>query len=116
MKAQSDKKPNIKGFEISQSGGLADVRFFENVKEISEGEENRYEYETTSLAVDWYEGIEADIEADLVVWKQKANPPEILNGKTTDEKLNEMAEQLFETQANLSIAQTALDFLLIGGI
>lgn len=35
---------------------------------------------------------------------------------TTDEKLTLMASQLFVTQSELDDAQTALDFLLMGGI
>jgi len=35
---------------------------------------------------------------------------------TTDEKLAQMAEQLFVTQSELEEAQIALDFLLMGGI
>lgn len=35
---------------------------------------------------------------------------------TTDEKLTQMAEQLVITQTNLSAAQEALDFLLMGGM
>ena len=35
---------------------------------------------------------------------------------TTDEKLTQMAEQLFITQTELEESQTALDFLLMGGI
>ena len=35
---------------------------------------------------------------------------------STDEKLTQMAEQLVITQTNLSAAQEALDFLLMGGM
>ena len=35
---------------------------------------------------------------------------------TTDEKLTQLAEQLFITQAELEEVQTALDFLLMGGL
>ena len=35
---------------------------------------------------------------------------------STDEKLTQMAEQLVITQTNLSTAQEALDFLLMGGM
>ena len=108
MFAQSDKIPNEKGFELSKSGNLADVRFFENVTEVRKNEETRYEYDTYFFNTEFYEGIESEIEADFESWKQKAKNTMI---KTETQKLTveEMALALLE-------AQDALDFLIMGGI
>ena len=49
-------------------------------------------------------------------WVEGGQAPEPITPElTTDEKLTQMAEQLFITQTELEDAQTALDFLLMGG-
>ncbi|WP_373779854.1 hypothetical protein [Jeotgalibaca porci] len=50
-------------------------------------------------------------------WIENAQRPEQTTPQlSTDEKLAQMAEQLVITQTNLSAAQEALDFLLMGGM
>lgn len=50
-------------------------------------------------------------------WIDNAQRPEQTTPQlSTDEKLAQMAEQLVITQTNLSAAQEALDFLLMGGM
>lgn len=51
------------------------------------------------------------------VWVEGGTAPEPTTPQlSTDEKLTQMAEQLVITQTNLSAAQEALDFLLMGGM
>ena len=51
------------------------------------------------------------------VWIEGGVAPEPTTPQlSTDEKLTQMAEQLVITQTNLSAAQEALDFLLMGGM
>ena len=49
-------------------------------------------------------------------WVEGGIPNQTPPQPTTDEKLTQMAEQLFITQAELEEAQEALDFLIMGGM
>ena len=49
-------------------------------------------------------------------WLEGGTPNPTPPQPTPDEKLAQMAEQLFITQTELEDAQIALDFLLMGGI
>lgn len=114
MKATSDKSP-LGGCAIQKVGTLADIRFFENIAEIVENEETRYEYDVYTLVMEWSEGLQNEM---------MENPePYLSAAKDAESKkyvvlptTEEMALSLLETQEQLQDAQDALDFLIMGGV
>lgn len=114
MKATSDKAP-IELYSIEQVGTLADIKFFENVTEIIENEETRFEYDVYLLTAEWTEGLENEIATNTNFWFTKAKESESKETVAAP-TMEEMAVTLLQTQSEIEIAQEALDFLIMGGV
>ena len=114
MKATSDKAP-IELYSIEQVGTLADIKFFENVTEIIGNEGAHYEYDLYLLTAEWTENLESEIATSPDFWLKKAKESESKETVAVH-TMEQMAIALLQTQTELEEVQTALDFLLIGGI
>lgn len=71
MKAENNIMP-VAPFEIEYNGGMCEVRFFDNVREVTTEEGIRYEYDEFLLKIRNRQGIERDIENNLGSWLQMA--------------------------------------------
>ena len=112
MKAESDTMPTHP-FVIDKRGELADITFFEGVKESEREDRTVYEYDSHMLTVAHREGLFEMVDENLSVWLEEAKKETVVVESAT---IEQMAEQLFLTQENLFVAQEALDFLLMGGM
>ena len=86
MKAESDTMPTHP-FVIDKRGDLADITFFEGVKESEREDQTVYEYDSHTLTVPYRDDLEETVAEDYALWllsaKQAENP---LPPKPTDEE------------------------------
>lgn len=81
MKAESDTMPTHP-FVIDKRGDLADITFFEGVKESEREDRTVYEYDSHTLTVPYRDDLEETVAEDYALWllaaKQAENqlPPE----------------------------------------
>ena len=85
MKAESDTMPTHP-FVIDKRGDLADITFFEGVKESEREDRTVYEYDSHTLTVPYRVDLEETVAEDYALWllaaKQAENP---LPPEPTDE-------------------------------
>lgn len=112
MKAESDTMPTHP-FVIDKRGELADITFFEGVKESEREDRTVFEYDSHTLTVAYRDGLHEMVNDNLAIWLNEAKKETIAFESVTVEQ---MAEQLFLTQENLFAAQEVLDFLIMGGL
>ena len=112
MKAESDTMPTHP-FVIDKRGDLADITFFEGVKESEREDRTVYEYDSHTLTVAYRDGLTEMVSENLSVWLEEAKKETAPNETAS---MEEMAVKLMETQTQLQDAQDALDFLIMGGI
>ena len=112
MKAESDTMPTHP-FVIDKRGDLADITFFEGVKESEREDRTVFEYDSHTLTVVYREGLSEMVSENHEIWLQEAKKETVPNETAT---MEEMAVKLMETQTQIQDAQDALDFLIMGGI
>ncbi len=112
MKAESDTMPTHP-FVIDKRGDLADITFFEGVKESEREDRTVFEYDSHTLTVVYREGLSEMVSENHEIWLQEAKKETAPNEMAT---MEEMAVKLMETQTQIQDAQDALDFLIMGGI
>ena len=112
MKAESDTMPTHP-FVIDKRGDLADITFFEGVKESEREDRTVFEYDSHTLTVAYREGLSEMVSENHEIWLQEAKKEIVPNETAT---MEEMALSLLKTQERLQDAQTALDFLIMGGM
>ena len=92
MKAESDTMPTHP-FVIDKRGDLADITFFEGVKESEREDQTVYEYDSHTLTVPYRDDLEETVAEDYARWllsaKQAENP---LPPEPTDKERIEMLE------------------------
>ena len=86
MKSESDTMPTHP-FVIDKRGDLADITFFEGVKESEREDQTVYEYDSHTLTVPYRDDLEETVAEDYALWllsaKQAENP---LPPEPTDEE------------------------------
>ena len=111
MKAESDTMPTHP-FVIDKRGDLADITFFEGVKESEREDRTVFEYDSHTLTVAYREGLSEMVSENHEIWLQEAKK----ESPTPTVPIEQMAIALMQTQTQLEDAQTALDFLIMGGM
>ena len=111
MKAESDTIPTHP-FVIDKRGELADITFFEGVKESEREDRTVFEYDSHTLTVAYREGLLEMVSENIDIWLAEAKK----ESPTPTVPIEQMAIALMQTQAELEATIEALDFLLMGGI
>ena len=111
MKAESDTIPTHP-FVIDKRGELADITFFEGVKESEREDRTVFEYDSHTLTVAYREGLLEMVSENIDIWLAEAKK----ESPTPTVPIEQMAIALMQTQIELEATIEALDFLLMGGI
>ena len=111
MKAESDTIPTHP-FVIDKRGELADITFFEGVKESEREDRTVFEYDSHTLTVAYREGLLEMVSENIDIWLAEAKK----ESPTPTVPIEQMAIALMQTQMELEATIEALDFLLMGGI
>ena len=111
MKAESDTLPTHP-FVIDKRGELADITFFEGVKESEREDRTVFEYDSHTLTVAYREGLLEMVSENIDIWLAEAKK----ESPTPTVPIEQMAIALMQTQIELEATIEALDFLLMGGI
>ena len=111
MKAESDTMPTHP-FVIDKRGDLADITFFEGVKESEREDRTVFEYDSHTLTVAYREGLLEMVSENIDIWLAEAKK----ESPTPTMSIEQTAIALMQTQTQLEDVQTALDFLIMGGM
>ena len=89
MKAESDTMPTHP-FVIDKRGGLADITFFEGVKESEREDRTVFEYDSHTLTVPYRDDLEETVAEDYALWLLSAKQADLPAPKepTEAERIN----------------------------